>query len=418
MHYRADVPLAVSAEELAASQPLGETAVSAELLRAVTRGLTSLPPGFTVNPKLRRLLDERALLLDGTARLDWAFAEALAFGTLLAEGTPVRLSGQDSGRGTFSQRHAVLYDASSGTPYVPLNNIRPAQASFSVYDSLLSENAVLGFEFGYSVADPLALVLWEAQFGDFTNGAQVIIDQFLAGSEAKWQEPCDLVLLLPHGYEGQGPEHSSARLERFLQLCAEDNMQVVNCSTPAQYFHVLRRQMRDNRRKPLVICTPKSLLRHPKCLSEPTDLTAGRFLEVIDDASQHDPSVVRRIVFCSGKVYYDALAELSQATEPALALVRLEQFYPFPAGEVQSVLLRYPSATEVFWLQEEPQNMGAWTFVQPLLAALVRTGQHLQYAGRPASAATATGSLKVHQQEQDLLVRAAVRLAPAPAGPD
>lgn len=408
MHFKPEVPLAVHPEELAKVQPQRETSVPLSLLHDVTRALTTLPPGFAINPKLQRILDERALLLEGDTKIDWSFAEALAFGSLVAEGTPVRLSGQDSGRGTFSQRHAILYDATSGAEYVPLNHVREGQAPFAVYDSLLSEAAVLGFEFGYSVADPLALVIWEAQFGDFANGAQVIIDQFLAGSEAKWQEPCDLVLLLPHGYEGQGPEHSSARLERFLQLCAEENMQVVNCTTPAQYFHVLRRQMRDNRRKPLIIMTPKSLLRHPKVVSAQDDFVNGRFNEVIDDPSVGDPAAIRRVVLCSGKVYYDLFAVRSVRPNSATALVRLEQFYPFPSEQVRAALQKYAGAKEVVWCQEEPKNMGAWGFVQPLLTELMEGGRSLSYIGRPASAATATGSLRVHNAEQEALVKEAM----------
>ncbi len=417
MHFRPDVPLAVTPEELTKAQPGGATAISVETLHDVTRALTTLPPGFAINPKLQRILDERALLLEGDAKIDWSFAEALAFGSLVAEGTPVRLSGQDSGRGTFSQRHLVLYDANSGVEHVPLNHIREGQAPFAVYDSLLSETAVLGFEFGFSVADPLALVMWEAQFGDFSNGAQVIIDQFIAGSEAKWQEPCDLVLLLPHGYEGQGPEHSSARLERFLQLCAEDNMQVVNVTTPAQYFHVLRRQMRrayrqagDNRRKPLVIMTPKSLLRHPKVVSHQKDFIDGVFHELIDDPAITNPSGVKRVVFCSGKVYYDVLTEQALHPNNAVAIVRLEQFYPFASGQAAALLQKYGTAEEVVWCQEEPKNMGAWTFVQPLFNDVLRGGQRLSYAGRKASAATATGSLKAHQAEQNALVKDALGL--------
>jgi 2-oxoglutarate dehydrogenase E1 component len=410
LHFKPEVPLAVEAEKLATLQRAGTTAVPLALLHEVTRALTTLPPGFSINPKLQRILDERALLLEGDAKIDWSFAEALAFGTLVAEGTPVRLSGQDSGRGTFSQRHAVLYDATSGAEYVPLNHIREGQAPFSVYDSLLSEAAVLGFEFGYSVADPLALVLWEAQFGDFANGAQVIIDQFLAGSEAKWQQPCDLVLLLPHGYEGQGPEHSSARIERFLQLCAEENMQVVNCTTPAQYFHVLRRQMHDRRRKPLIIFTPKSLLRHPKVVSTPDELTGGEFHMVLDDPHVADPSAVKRLLFCSGKVYYDLLAELSLHPNPSLAIVRIEQLSPFPHERVAAIVQKYAQAHEMVWCQEEPQNMGAWSFVRPLLSELMPEGIALSYVGRPASAATATGSLRVHNAEQEAVVRAALSL--------
>lgn len=413
MHFKPEVPLAVDPEALEQAQPAGTTAVGIEELHEVTRALTRLPDGFAINPKLQRILDERALLLEGDTKIDWAFAEALAFGTLAVEGTPVRLSGQDSGRGTFSQRHAVLYDATSGAEYVPLNNIREGQATFTVYDSLLSEAAVLGFEFGYSVADPLALVMWEAQFGDFANGAQVIIDQFLAGSEAKWQEPCDLVLLLPHGYEGQGPEHSSARLERFLQLCAEENMQVVNCTTPAQYFHVLRRQMRDNRRKPLIIMTPKSLLRHPKVVSSQQDFVNGRFREVIDDPGISNPWGVKRLVFCSGKVYYDLLAEQGLNPNNAVAVIRLEQFYPFPSEDMRNLLEKYSHATEVIWCQEEPKNMGAWMFVRPYFDEMLGKKQ-LRYVGRKASASTATGSLKVHQAEQDSLIKEALNAVSIP----
>ncbi|MBM2840350.1 MAG: 2-oxoglutarate dehydrogenase, subunit, partial [Bacteroidetes bacterium] len=300
-------------------------------------------------------------------------------------------------------RHLVLYDANSGKEYIPLNHVREGQAPVMVYDSLLSEAAVLGFEFGYSVADPLALVMWEAQFGDFANGAQVIIDQFIASSEAKWQEPCDLVMLLPHGYEGQGPEHSSARLERFLQLCAEENIQVCNCSTPAQYFHILRRQMRDARRKPLVLMTPKSLLRHPKVVSTPDEFTSGEFREVIDDPA--NPTSVRRLIFCSGKVYYDLLQEYSHRTTHDIAIVRVEQFHPYPKQQIASILTKYSATSDVVWVQEEPQNMGAWTFLQPRLTEQLRPNQRLSYVGRPASAATATGSLKVHNAEQEALVK-------------
>jgi 2-oxoglutarate dehydrogenase complex dehydrogenase (E1) component-like enzyme len=297
-----------------------------------------------------------------------------------------------------------LFDAQTGQEYIPLNSIRHSQAMLSVYDSLLSEAAVLGFEFGYSTADPLALVLWEAQFGDFANGAQVIIDQFIAGSEAKWQEPCDLVLLLPHGYEGQGPEHSSARLERFLQLCAEDNMQVCNCTTPAQYFHLLRRQMRDGRRKPLVIMTPKSLLRYPKAVSSVADITDGRFFEVIGETPRS--SSVPRVVFCSGKIYYDLIAgrDAGQLTP----IVRVEQLYPFPEEPLREVLSAYSGVSTIIWAQEEPKNMGAWTFMEPRLRALLSAGQTLRYAGRKASASTATGSMKIHQEEQSAIVTSAL----------
>jgi 2-oxoglutarate dehydrogenase E1 component len=408
MHFIPDVPLAVSTEALVSTQQTGMTNISKETLACVVRALTTVPEGFAVNPKLSRIIDQRRRLLDRDSPIDWAFAEALAFGSLVYEGTPVRLSGQDSGRGTFSQRHLVLYDSTSGKELVPLNTIATGQAPFVVYDSLLSEAAVLGFEFGYSVADPLALVVWEAQFGDFSNGAQVIIDQFIAGSEAKWQEPCDLVLLLPHGYEGQGPEHSSARLERFLQLCAEDNLQVCNCSTPAQYFHVLRRQMRDSRRKPLVIMTPKSLLRHPGAVSASDDILQGTFHEVIDDPLHGNGSGVRKLVLCSGKVYYDLLAEMNLRKSNDIAVVRIEQFYPYPEKQVDLVLKKYATTGTFAWLQEEPMNMGAWTFLQPRLTGQLLPGQNLVYVGRKASASTATGSLRVHTAEQEEILKNAL----------
>jgi 2-oxoglutarate dehydrogenase E1 component len=405
MHFIPDVPLAVSREELASAQPTSSTAVSLETLHEITRALTTVPDGFNLNPKLARMLDERRALLNADARIDWALAEALAFGSLVCEGTPVRLSGQDSARGTFSQRHLVLYDATSGREHVPLNSLRADQAPFAVYDSLLSEAAVLGFEFGYSVADPLALVMWEAQFGDFANGAQVIIDQFIAGSESKWQEQCDLVLLLPHGYEGQGPEHSSARPERFLQLCAENNIQVCNCTTPAQYFHLLRRQMRDNRRKPLVILTPKSLLRHPSAVSSLSELTSGNFQEVLDDPADNDPKQARRLIFCSGKVAYDLFGA---NTDPSTAIVRIEQLYPYPFELVQAMLHKYASVAEVRWVQEEPENMGGWNFIQPRISRQLRNAQRLSLISRPEASSPATGSLKIHLKEQEDLIRRAL----------
>jgi 2-oxoglutarate dehydrogenase complex dehydrogenase (E1) component-like enzyme len=339
----------------------------------------------------------------------------MAFGTLALEGTPVRLSGQDSGRGTFSQRHLAFYDSETGKRYIPLQHVSPDQARFDVYDSSLSEYAVLGFEFGYSVADPLALVIWEAQFGDFANGAQIMIDQFISSAEQKWGQPSGLVLLLPHGFEGQGPEHSSARIERFLILCAENNMQVCNCTTPAQYFHLLRRQMysghdRRGTRKPLVVFTPKSLLRHPRAVSTVHDFTSGGFTEIPGDPVE--PGGIGRVVFCSGKVYYDLLAGREERKAEGIALVRVEQLYPFAADQARDILARYTESAEVVWAQEEPRNMGAWRFMreqlQPLLDA---TGRELRYVGRPESASPATGSGKRHQQEQAAIVEDA--LAPA-----
>jgi 2-oxoglutarate dehydrogenase E1 component len=382
-----------------------QTGVDEKVLRQVASALTRYPEGFNVNPKLARLLDTWYHAVHERKPIPWALGETLAFGSLLLEGIPVRLSGQDSRRGTFSQRHSVLFDTRNGAPFTPLSNLGPQQAPFQVYDSMLSEAAVLGFDFGYSLDSPGTLVLWEAQFGDFANGAQVIIDQFVVSSESKWQRDSGLVMLLPHGYEGQGPEHSSARLERYLQSCAEDNLQVCYPSTPAQYFHVLRRQMKRRFRKPLVLMTPKSLLRDPLCVSTVEDLVSGRFLEVIDD-SQADPASVRRVVLCSGKVYYDLLKYRTQEAIRDVALIRLEQFYPFHERMVQNVLDRYHKAREWVWAQEESQNMGGWTFVEPRSRAL---GCDIRYAGRDASASTATGSQQVHLREQRELVEAALR---------
>jgi 2-oxoglutarate dehydrogenase E1 component len=346
--------------------------------------------------------------------VDWALAEVLAFGTLVLEGTPVRLSGEDSGRGTFSQRHVDYHDAEDDRVYVPLQHLSPEQARFEVYNSPLSEFAVMGFEFGYSVADPVTLVLWEAQFGDFANGAQVIIDQFLASAETKWGQPSGLVLLLPHGQEGQGPEHSSARLERFLQLCSDNNMRVANCTTPAQYFHLLRRQMhggpdRRGLRKPLIVMTPKSLLRHPKVVSSIDDLTQGVFQPVLDDMSVN-PKAVRKILLCNGKIYYELLAARDQRKATDTAIVRIEQLYPFPEAEFAEVLARYPAAGEIVWVQEEPRNMGAWAFVRGCIQPVIqKQHRHIGYAGRPEAASTAPGSLKRHQEEQAELIEQAFR---------
>jgi 2-oxoglutarate decarboxylase len=393
---------AVDPGEIVQSSP--NTAVDRGTLQRVIEGITTFPAEFHVHPKLEGGLKKRREVLNG-APMDWATAETLAFGSLVLEGTPVRLSGEDSGRGTFSQRHLELYDSETGELYVPLRHLSPQQARFDVFDSALSEYAVMGFEFGYSVADPLTLVLWEAQFGDFANGAQIMIDQFIACAESKWGQPSGLVLLLPHGYEGQGPEHSSARIERFLQLCAEENMQVVNASTPAQYFHVLRRQMHglDRRgvRKPLIVFTPKRMLRHPRAVSVLGDLMTGAFHEVLDDASGLDAARVKRVLMCSGQVYYDLLAGREERKIQDVAIVRLEQMYPFPGGAVRDILARYPASKEVVWVQEEPRNMGAWSFVQEQMAVPIR------YVGRAASASPSTGSLKRHQQEQAELIEEA-----------
>ena len=383
------------------------TGVSAETIRSIAHKIAVVPEGFHVNPKMVGQLARRAKMGDGAAPLDWAFAESVAFGSLVLEGTRVRLSGQDSGRGTFSQRHAVLYDTQTGRSWSPLSELRsdlnPA-ARFEVFDSSLSEEGVLGFEYGYSVVNQHALVLWEAQFGDFGNGAQTIIDQYIAASEDKWKQTSRLVMLLPHGYEGQGPEHSSARLERYLQLCAENNLQVCYPTTPAQYFHLLRRQVRPGMQRPLVVMTPKSLLRLPAAASHIEDLASGGFRPVIDDAEIADASAVRKVVMCSGKVYYDLIEGRKQSGDLSVAIVRLEQFYPFPLRTVQELLAKYASAKQFVWAQEEPRNMGGWTFMRERLETLLDDPSKLSYVGRDASASPATGSYSIHQKEQAEIV--------------
>ena len=394
------------------------TAVRADLVREVAAAFTRFPTGFTPHPKAARLMEARAAMTEG-GRIDWGCAEALAIGSLLLEGIPVRMSGQDTSRGTFSHRHAVLHDVESGTRYVPLDHIRQGQARFMILDSMLSEYGVLGFEFGVSLADPRQLVLWEAQFGDFANVAQVVIDQFISSSESKWQRMSAIVLLLPHGYEGQGPEHSSARLERFLQLCAEDNMQVCNLTTPAQYFHALRRQMHRSFRKPLIVMSPKSLLRHKLAVSPLGEFTEGTFRTVIDDvAIEGAPEAgvrverprVRRILLCSGKVYYELLAGRRERDDDTIAIVRIEQLYPFPGKELEAVFAAYPNARQVCWVQEEPWNMGAWHTMYRRLRRVLPEGRELSYVGRAEAASPATGSYKVHQaEERDLVMNALAR---------
>ena len=393
----------------------GKTAVPLKLLEEVALGIFKPPNGIQAHRKVERLLEHQRQTIESGEGIGWATAEALAFGTLLCEGNGVRLVGQDSGRGTFSQRHSVLTDQVTEERYVPLNHIRPGQATFEVVDSMLSEAAVLGFEYGYSLADPTTLVLWEAQFGDFANGAQVIIDQFVSSGESKWLRMSGLVMLLPHGFEGQGPEHSSARLERYLQLCAEDNMQVVNCTTPASYFHVLRRQLRRNFRKPLVVMTPKSLLRHKRCVSRLKDMGPGTaFHRVLyeDEPSAPDDEI-RRVVLCAGKVFYDLEAERDKRGATDVAMLRLEQLAPFPAKALAEQFQRY-SRADVVWCQEEPQNMGAWTFVAPRIEAvhaeLGGAVKRPRYVGRPEAASPATGVLKTHVAEQAALVDEALTL--------
>jgi 2-oxoglutarate dehydrogenase E1 component len=382
------------------------TAITKETLDTIAKTLTTVPEDFRVLPKIKRILLERRLQVwKAGGPYNWAFAEALAFGSLLLEGTPVRLSGQDSRRGTFSHRHSVLYDEDNRQRYIPLNHLRQNQARFCVYNSPLSEYAVLGFDYGYSMDFPLQLYLWEAQFGDFANGAQIIIDQFIASSESKWRRPSAIVLLLPHGYEGQGPEHSSARLERFLLLCAEENMQVCYPTTPAQYFHVLRRQMHRKYRKPLILMTPKSLLTHEQAVSTESDFTDSRFFEILAD-SEASAKKVERVIFCSGKVYYDLVKYRKENNlTDAAAIIRIEQLYPLYKEKVARLAKPFLNAKKFIWCQEEPENMGAWTFVLPQLLNLFPG--YIHYAGRPASASPATGTIQAHQAQQAALVKQA-----------
>ena len=390
----------------------GMTAVDVDVLKEVGKKITTIPKSFHPHKTVVRILANRRKMIDDGEGIDWSTAEALAYGTLLVEGYRVRLSGQDSERGTFSQRHAVLMDQENEKKYTPLKHISKEQGTFEVINSMLSEEAVLGFEYGYSLAEPDALVLWEAQFGDFANGAQVVVDQFISSGERKWLRMSGLVLLLPHGYEGQGPEHSSARLERYLQLCAEDNWQIANCTTPANYFHVLRRQLHRRFRKPLVIMTPKSLLRHKRAVSTLDEFGPGSsFHRILWDDAQLNPAdtvalvaddKIRRVVLCSGKVYYDLYEERAKRGVDDVYLLRMEQLYPFPARALIHELSRFKAA-DVVWCQEEPKNMGAWSFVEPNLAwVLDHIGaeqRRPRYVGRPSSAATATGLMSKHMRE-------------------
>ncbi|MDE3083976.1 MAG: 2-oxoglutarate dehydrogenase E1 component, partial [Verrucomicrobiota bacterium] len=424
---RADLdPLAPFKGSTAVFQPSyrhtpAPTGVPAELLEKCVRGLAHIPANFKINSKIKRSLETRAKAFQGGGPVDWAFAEALAFGTLLLEGTPVRLSGQDSERGTFSQRHATLYDENTREGYTPLNHLDEKQARFCVYNSLLSEAAVLGFDYGYSLDYPQMLCLWEAQFGDFSNGAQVLIDQFIASGESKWQRTSGIVLLLPHGYEGQGPEHSSARLERFLQLCAENNIQVVNITTPANFFHGLRRQMKRDFQKPLVVMSPKSLLRHPACTSRVDDFTHGAFQEIIDDplfasgtqipfpkSEIQNPKSAARLILCSGKVYYDLLAHREKNKFTDAAIVRIEQLYPLHRNRLAEISDAYGHAARLVWCQEEPNNMGAWSWIAPQLEEIF--GRKPAYAGRDAAASPAVGALARHRFELAALLQGAFSL--------
>jgi len=381
-----------------------KTAISEKTLRTIVEGLTTVPSDFRVLPKIRKtIMERRRDIFAKGGPYDWAYGEALAFGSLMLQGIPVRLSGQDSRRGTFSHRHSVFYDEVNRERYIPLKHLSPGQASFCVYNSPLSEAAVLGFDYGYSMDYPKMLCIWEAQFGDFANGAQVIIDQFIASGETKWLRPSSLVLLLPHGYEGQGPEHSSARLERFLQLCANENMEVCNLTTPAQYFHVLRRQMLRDFRKPLIIMTPKSLLRSESAVSTSEDFTHGAFHEIMEGPKPKDPAKVERLILCSGKVYYDLLAyRRKNDLENRCALVRLEQIYPLNEETLRSITAPYAHAKEIIWCQEEPENMGAWNHLLPKLMKFF--GRPIGFAGRESSASTAVGSTAAHTLEQTTLI--------------
>ncbi len=402
-------------EQPRGEHPAGDTGVEISRLKEVGNALAKQPENFKLNSKIIRQLETKKKMIDSGEGLDWATAEALAYGTLLAEGHPVRLSGQDCGRGTFSQRHSVLIDQETEARYVPLNNLGMKQASYEVIDSSLSEFAILGFEYGYSLGLPNALTLWEAQFGDFANGAQVIVDQFISSAEIKWLRMSGLVMLLPHGQEGQGPEHSSARLERYLQLCAEDNMQVANCTTPANYFHILRRQIKRNFRKPLILMTPKSLLRHKLCVSGLADMAKGTsFKRVIGEhASLAKDDKIRRVIITSGKVYYDLLEARDAAKITDIAIIRTEQYYPFPERELKAELSRYKKA-EFVWGREEPKNMGAWFFMQPRIKQLMESigrDDRLRYAGRPDAASPAVGYHKLFEQGQKQLVDEALSFA-------
>jgi 2-oxoglutarate dehydrogenase E1 component len=379
-----------------------ETAIPETRLREIGEKLTSLPSGVPFFRKIVKLQEERREMLNGEGKLDWAMGELLAYGSLVAEGTPVRLSGQDSQRGTFSHRHSVLTIEDSENKYIPLQHISDSQAIFRVWNSLLSEYGVLGFEYGYSFGTPNGLTLWEAQFGDFSNGAQVIFDQYISSSEDKWKVTNGLTVLLPHGYEGQGPEHSSARLERYLSLCGHENMQIVNCTTPANLFHVLRRQVKRPFRKPLIVFTPKSLLRHPRCISQITEFTTGGFREVIDDPIA-DPEMVTKVVLCSGKVYYDILQKREEMGKKDVALVRLEQLYPLPDLQLRKILKRYKKAKAVEWAQEEPSNMGAMKFIFQNITDIKMT-----FVARPPSGSPATGSSQLHKIQQTLITEKAL----------
>jgi len=384
------------------------TGVEPARLESLGKRLMELPPDLTLHPRVANIMSNRKKMLAGETPLDWGCAETLAYASLVEDGFSVRICGQDSGRGTFFHRHAALHDQGSDRVYIPLQHLAKPQPRVEIIDSVLSEEAVMGFEYGYSTTEPNCLSIWEGQYGDFANGAQVIIDQFISSGEAKWERYCGLVLLLPHGYEGAGPEHSSARLERYLQLCAESNMQVCVPSTPAQMFHMLRRQMLQPFRKPLIVMAPKSLLRHDLSVSSLEELTRGGFARVIAESDDLPAQGVRRVVFCSGKVYFDLLQARRKDGTREVALVRIEQLYPFPSEDYEAVVARYPNAREVVWCQEEPQNQGAWYQIRHRLQEPLGQRRIVLYAGRAPAAAPATGIGKIHEAEQQSLIAAAL----------
>ena len=384
--------------------------IDIERLKELGTKLCQYPESHKLQSRVNKLYNDRTAMVNGEKQVDWGMAETLAYATLVDDGKRIRISGQDSGRGTFFHRHSVLHNQSDASTYVPLANIHDKQGPFQVFDSVLSEEAVLAFEYGYATAEPSGLTLWEAQFGDFANGAQVVIDQFISSGEQKWARLCGLTMLLPHGYEGQGPEHSSARLERYLQLCAEQNMQVVVPSTPAQVYHMIRRQVVRPMRRPLIVMSPKSLLRHPLCTSSLEDLAEGTFQPAIAEIDDLAPENVKRVVFCSGKVYFDLLDQRRKNEQDDVAIVRIEQLYPFPYEDVRAAIAQYTNVVDYVWCQEEPQNQGAWYSSQHNFRAAIPVGADIQYAGRPASASPAVGYMSVHLKQQKALVDDALTL--------
>lgn len=388
-------------EKITTGVPLAE-------LVPIAKALEKLPEGFVLQPQVKKMMEAREKMTEGQQPLNWGYAEVLAYATLLDEGYPIRLCGQDAARGTFAHRHVVLHDQNNDQLYIPLSHIRDNQVQINIVDSLLSEEAVLAFEYGFAAAEPNNLVIWEAQFGDFANGAQVVIDQFISSCEQKWKRLCGLVMLLPHGFEGQGPEHSSARLERYLQLCAQDNMQVCVPTTPAQIFHLLRRQMIRPYRKPLIVMTPKSLLRHPLAVSALEDLTHGEYQLVIPEIDDIKDSKVDRVILCSGRVYYDLLEKRRELKLKNIALIRMEQLYPFPVERLKEILRPYDAVKDIVWCQEEPENQGSWLFLQQFLPQQLNSAQTLRYVGRPAAASPAVGYASVHAKEQAALVEKAL----------